>query len=150
MMRNGIVFQQQPLAPRTGEIDCSLWPTPRASPNENRQTKMTPSQKAGKHGMSLCAAVNARQMWPTPTVNGNHNRKGLSPNSGDGLATAVKREMLPTPTVNDAKNSTLPPSQINRDLTVGATMRDGASGQLNPTWVEWLMGFPEGWTDCED
>jgi hypothetical protein len=23
-------------------------------------------------------------------------------------------------------------------------------GQLNPTWVEWLMGFPLGWTDCED
>ena len=24
----------------------------------------------------------------------------------------------------------------------------GISGQLNPTWVEWLMGFPTGWTDC--
>jgi DNA-cytosine methyltransferase len=23
------------------------------------------------------------------------------------------------------------------------------SGQLNPTWVEWLMGFPSGWTECE-
>ena len=23
----------------------------------------------------------------------------------------------------------------------------GAGGQLNPTWVEWLMGFPLGWTD---
>jgi DNA (cytosine-5)-methyltransferase 1 len=22
------------------------------------------------------------------------------------------------------------------------------TGALNPTWVEWLMGFPEGWTDC--
>lgn len=22
-----------------------------------------------------------------------------------------------------------------------------AGGQLNPTWVEWLMGFPLGWTD---
>ena len=21
-------------------------------------------------------------------------------------------------------------------------------GSLNPTWVEWLMGFPLGWTDC--
>ena len=23
-------------------------------------------------------------------------------------------------------------------------------GQLNPMWVEWLMGFPLGWTDLED
>ena len=23
-------------------------------------------------------------------------------------------------------------------------------GKLNPTWVEWLMGFPIGWTDLED
>jgi hypothetical protein len=22
-------------------------------------------------------------------------------------------------------------------------------GSLNPTWVEWLMGFPLGWTVCE-
>jgi len=22
-------------------------------------------------------------------------------------------------------------------------------GQLNPPWVEWLMGFPIGWTDLE-
>jgi hypothetical protein len=25
---------------------------------------------------------------------------------------------------------------------------DLASGQLNPTWVEWLMGYPLGWTAC--
>jgi len=24
------------------------------------------------------------------------------------------------------------------------------SGQLNPTWVEWLMGYPTGWTDLKD
>jgi hypothetical protein len=24
------------------------------------------------------------------------------------------------------------------------------TGQLNPAWVEWLMGFPSGFTDLED
>jgi hypothetical protein len=23
------------------------------------------------------------------------------------------------------------------------------SGKLNPVWVEWLMGFPEGWTELK-
>ena len=23
------------------------------------------------------------------------------------------------------------------------------SGSLNPNWVEWLMGYPAGWTDLE-
>ena len=28
-----------------------------------------------------------------------------------------------------------------------ANLNDTVGGQLNPTWVEWLMGFPLGWTD---
>ena len=23
-----------------------------------------------------------------------------------------------------------------------------STGRVNPTWAEWLMGFPEGWSDC--
>lgn len=30
-----------------------------------------------------------------------------------------------------------------------AAMAAGNGGQLNPTWVEWLMGFPLGWTDLQ-
>ncbi len=57
--------------------------------------------------------------------------------------------MWPTPAAQDAKNSTLPPSQINRDTVPGAIMREGQTGQLNPEWVEALMNFPIGWTDGE-
>jgi len=28
--------------------------------------------------------------------------------------------------------------------------RNGNDGYSNPEWVEWLMGFPIGWTDLED
>ena len=116
-------------------------------------------------------------LCPTPTVHGNYNRAGASPTSGDGLATFVSlfptptatntkavclrgadkgkaresRSYLPTPTCNDAKNSTLPPSQEKRDGMAGYLMRNGeqSGGQLNPDWVEWLMGWPIGWTALE-
>lgn len=28
-------------------------------------------------------------------------------------------------------------------------MQAGNGGKLNPTWTEWLMGFPLGWTDLD-
>jgi DNA (cytosine-5)-methyltransferase 1 len=42
-------------------------------------------------------------LWPTPSVHGNYNRRGLSENSGDGLATAVR--MWATPSSADCKGS---------------------------------------------
>ncbi|GIO02982.1 hypothetical protein J5TS2_36500 [Brevibacillus halotolerans] len=85
------------------------------------------------------------KMWPTP-VKSDFKRRG--PNSKQqGLPEVVK--MWPTPASQDAKNSTLPPSQINRDSVPGAIMREGHEGQLNPDWVEALMGFPIGWTNLE-
>jgi len=140
--RNGIAYQLPPLALRTDGIESGswptprassamatnftqntlirtrgnleeavaqrMWPTPRASPNENRQTKLTPSQKAGKHGINLAAAVH---LWPTPVSR-------MWKDSGC-------------------------PSEFNRNEIPLAALVGGA---LNPTWVEWLMGFPLGWT----
>jgi hypothetical protein len=38
---------------------------------------------------------------------------------------------------------------IQRRVALGKQVNLGmaAGGALNPTWVEWLMGFPLGWTD---
>lgn len=59
--------------------------------------------------------------------------------------------LLPTPTTNDSQNSSLPPSQAERDGLVGAMLRDdsiqtGKGMYLNPCFVEEMMGFPVGWT----
>lgn len=29
----------------------------------------------------------------------------------------------------------------------GLNLREAVGGSLNPQWVEWLMGFPTGWTE---
>jgi hypothetical protein len=81
--------------------------------------------------------------WPTPTVCGNYNRKGLSERSGDGLATAVMK--WPTPTAHNAKETNAPSEHSRNTPTLAAQ----AGGILNPTWVEWLMGWPLGWTDLK-
>jgi hypothetical protein len=31
-----------------------------------------------------------------------------------------------------------------------AYVEKAPGGTLNPTWVEWLMGYPEGYTDLKD
>jgi DNA (cytosine-5)-methyltransferase 1 len=36
-----------------------------------------------------------------------------------------------------------------RQVDHGVQLANQVGGTLNPTWVEWLMGFPPGWTDCE-
>lgn len=106
-----------------------LWPTPKA--NENPDFARARNQSGKRHsGDNLATAVHT---WPTPTVNGNNNRKGASPKSGDGLATAVKSF-----------------SQPESDLQNGEQQEENNSGQLNPTWVEWLMGYPLGWTELRD
>jgi hypothetical protein len=84
-------------------------------------------------------------MWPTPTVKGNYNKAGLSARSGDGLATAVAKSLLPTPTALDWKSgSSNLHGQNARPLNEVVYLT--TPGPLNPTWVEWLMGFPTGWT----
>ncbi|WP_224220189.1 hypothetical protein [Streptomyces olivaceus] len=49
----------------------SLLPTPRASENENRQTRRSPSQEAGTHGKSLAAEMGS--LLPTPRATDGSN-----------------------------------------------------------------------------
>jgi hypothetical protein len=48
----------------------------------------------------------------------------------------------PTPSASEHKAG-FGPAHANRN-TPSLTTQVG--GQLNPTWVEWLMGFPAEWT----
>jgi len=52
--------------------------------------------------------------------------------------------LWPTPNASDATGG---PGSSGRDG--GLNLRTVANGQLNPDWVEWLMGWPIGWTSLE-
>lgn len=84
LILNGIAYQRAPSAPLTSATGSTLLPTPRASPNENRQTKATPSQIAGKHGWSMGAYLThfgLPDLLPTPQA-----RDYFPPHSLDYIA----------------------------------------------------------------
>jgi hypothetical protein len=105
-------------------------------------------------------------MFPTPTVYGNNNRAESSPKAGDGLATAVRKlEFYLTPSATDgSKRANFKAESLakrydkhpNGNLAEQIahlefrSMTAGNGGGLNPEWVEWLMGFPIGWSDLKD
>jgi hypothetical protein len=104
-------------------VKIADWPTPRASENENRQTKATPSQLAGEHGWSLGAAVNH---WPTPNASPLTSSMTLTC-SGDGRTT---------------------PNKLGWSVAIEPTEAfvPACGAALSPAWVCRLMGFPDGWT----
>jgi hypothetical protein len=66
------------------------------------------------------------KIWPTPQASDNRDRGNMSD-------PAIQRRI--------AKGK-----QINLSMQV---KENSYGGSLNPTWVEWLMGWPIGWTDLK-
>ena len=106
------------------------------------------SWRDGILGAADVGAPHKRDRWwclaKRTDANGvrNYNRKGASQTSGDGLATWVAK--WPTPVARDFKDSgmfAVHPEKWKLAHRVG--------GQLNPGWVEWLMGWPTGHTESE-
>lgn len=151
MTVDGTLYPLTMWARRTGENDgSSLLPTPSAC---SYGTNL--GGGAGRIGTARPSleTMARKNLWPTPTVHGNHNAPKDGTARGLGLSTAAK--MWPTVKASDGHKGLRTPAgaaaELARghgvDLTSAVTLEDGISGQLNPTWVEWLMGFPTGWTE---
>jgi hypothetical protein len=88
--------------------------------------------------------------WPTAaTADGNGGAGGLAKRQGgDNLRTAVRE--WPTPEARDDRSSAhseATAAKHSRPLNERARYESGKQGELNPDWVEALLGFPNGWTD---
>jgi hypothetical protein len=129
-------------------VAARMWPTPTVQDSANDGG---PSQFE-RNSLPLNAAV---KLWPTPkrsdAERGGDPERYQGSKSMNGrrsnLVDAVQRWRTPNASVVDPKSSVV--KLVGRspsDPQVG--LADQVGGQLNPTWVEWLMGFPAGWTDC--
>ncbi len=100
--------------------------------------------------------------WPTPAArNYGTNHGGGAGRTGKvepSLETMARKGMWPTPTAGDSKSSgsrNTATSKAHPGISLtdavrgdkGRGRKTKVGGQLNPTWVEWLMGWPLGWTD---
>jgi hypothetical protein len=96
--------------------------------------------------------------WPTPTTQDASNDGGPSQFERNSLPLNAAVKLWPTPTAGDSRSSrnrtavrrNAESSHHDGETLLDAVDPESTGGQLNPTWVEWLMGFPLGWTDCED
>ena len=163
------LFQLSPSMPNTGETDASLlvWPTPRVSDTEGGIVKNVEYQNGSfsrrnkqgvRWGVKLKDAVShAQKLWPTPTGQDNPQVRGegktVGTKRGTTLGGAVR--LWPTPMAHEARlgyqDRTRGKKGIQESLTTvvinKAGGRKATDGQMNPTFPEYLMGYPIGWTD---
>ena len=124
------------------EIEERYWPTPTGpAPHDSENT--VERHYKGKKQFDLAAAVN---LWPTPMASDAERTSGTFGRGNQTLAGAARS--WPTPCARDWKSSNASKETMSKNARpLNETVTNGAGGQLNPTWVEWLMGWPLGWTD---
>jgi hypothetical protein len=160
MMRSGVCWERSIPVRLTRGIESGLWlGTPTASMTER-------SEEFAKGRLPTPKEV--AEKWATPTT-----MDSLPPKSEKALlreATEVRpgrskpgnlRDQVsnmdnwPTPFARDYKGGRKPETLeksgrlATNSLPDAIIAKEGHGGQLNPTWVEWLMGWPLGWTDLK-
>ena len=154
-MRNGECYQQPMLVQTTNERESGLLPN-------NETFFHTPNTTGLDGGSNSRKALKKRMdMWPTPTTSQArsegmilHMRRLVENGTTTlqeaeamvaGSLTPKRMKVWPTPTAHMAKEMNSP-SEALRDTP---SLASRVGGQLNPMWVEWLMGWPLGWTDLK-
>ena len=163
--------QEYSARPKWGQVtdgnDCSSWATACARDHFPAHTKeYIATKKAQGHGMRNLN--DEATHWQTPKVASGGWEKQKD---GSRKLTRGESENWPTPTVRDHKGSS-GDSIIRKDglsrmsqldtkaeqgfhtLPLDQTTQDGPTlsnkpRRLNPLFVQWLMGWPIGWTNYE-
>ncbi len=140
MTVSGKAFRQRLLVPRIYGGGSSLWPTPVTFDHRDpNKPEVIAAKAAGetRYGLELRDAV---QLLHTPTATATAPSMRAKPGGW----------FWPTPMADDAYQWSSESAQRRIQAGHQRDLTTAVPGQLNPMWVEWLMGFPEGWTDLED
>ena len=147
MMRRGVLFRL-----RTAEhlISAKEYGLSVGTPTASMRVRSDSFQE----GRLPTPAEMAQQIWwPTPDANCENRGTSKDPTAKTRPSGAQKQlslndavKMYSTPTARDWKDNGKSPAELARN---SETLASQAGGKLNPMWVEWLMGWPIGWTDLD-
>lgn len=150
------------LPDQVAAVAKGLWPTPKAHEDRGERYRMDTSFRHWTEGrqVSLSQVVRDQRMWPTPDTqnhrDGTKTRKDSNISTGGrhGVSLHHAVALWPTPSANEDAAGT-PKGNMqgmlgNHPGVRGTTPEEWQRGSLNPQWVEWLMGYPAGWTDLGD
>jgi hypothetical protein len=144
MTRNGKAYELPMLEHRTDESESGLWPTPDAN-----------TSTYSNHYNGFLNLREAVKMWPTPSSRDwkseSCTQEFMEERESHGRGKPLSwRVRYATPTKSDYRSPNLNPAKNGQvEPASGHALTDQIGGQLNPTWVEWLMGYPLGWTDLK-
>ena len=133
-----LYLELSPSMPRTDDSGSGLWPTPDAHMASGGRTfapgTVSPTGKDLRTGNKRSVPLNAAvQMWPTASA------RDWKDNPGSWMYDATN------PDGSERKRE----DQLPRAVYAKDQVKPGG-GQLNPEFVEWLMGYPIGYTDLKD
>lgn len=121
-------------------------PTPTVHGNYNRQGASPTS------GDGLETYVRRfPKRFPTPVADDAVERQAGKVNSREEPKLSAQVKRFPTPRTPSATGggTGLDGGAGARSMLTDAERGEFTGGSLNPTWVEWLMGWPLGWTSME-
>lgn len=146
-----LLFQLAVSMPRTEETDSGLLHTPTAKGNQ-----MAPSMLEKGSGWWATPRTTDATGGPRKLDERGRRISQSNPNLVFGANLADQVKMWPTPRASEYKDTGPVGSKSHTHmkdrhyLCAEGKDPEKPTGQLNPQWVEWLMGYPEGWTDLKD
>jgi hypothetical protein len=158
LMRDGECWEQRMLEQTIRGTEFGLsekFPTPQASDIKLKPTSASWKAKGGINYSLANPEIQAK--WPTPrscsamaaTIT---PESAWSEKRNPNLETIVGQRMFPTPCQRDYKGAVKTGKRVSKSGKIqnyGEQLPNAVGGQLNPPWVEWLMGWPLGWTDLK-
>jgi len=160
-----LLFRLAPSMPRTEETGCAFWPTPSTgaalcggtgnfktlnrmaergliTEDERRELSKGNGGKTNPELLEWLMGYEAQftKMIPTPTAA--DHRGGCSTRywTPDSRTVHVERE-------RERERENKGRGYDGRLRSFLEVTPRGRIGQMNPEWVEWLMGYPTGWTE---